>query len=153
MALHLEEARFRFQEELALKNSLYSIAETVLGYALKWSGASAGIFLYAAPGSSQFEKVASIGVSNEEKSNASYCGRNGDHPFAEAVRTQKCIEIASPNEVSLMAYPLIDSGMTSAGFFLTFSPARHMDQATRDVLFWLTHQTETALFNKDGEGV
>jgi hypothetical protein len=149
----LEEARFGFQEELALKNSLYSIAETVLKYAIHWSGASAGVFLYAAPGASQFEKVVELGINKDEMGDASYFERNGNHPIALAIRVQKDLEIKVDEAVSLVAFPLSDSGMTSAGYFISFLPARNIDQDTKNILFWLAHQAEVALFNKDSEGV
>ena len=145
--------RIRFQEELALKNSLHSIGPFVLEHAVKLSGASSGVFLYAAPGAAHFEKVATIGLSKDEDASWSRCNRGSGFPLPEAIRSQKLIEIADGNKITLMAFPLNDSDITTAGFSISFLPGRPLDTETKDFLFSLVRLAESALFNKDGEGI
>ena len=149
----LDQLRFRFQEDLALKNSLYSIGEIVLEYAMKVSGANAGVFLYSAPGIDHFEKVATIGLSTSEAESWTHCVRDSKLALPECIRTQNYAEVTEGNGLALMAFPLRDSDMAGAGFSISFSPQKKVPSETKDFLFWLAELAEHAIFNKDGEGV
>ena len=153
MESHFDLLRFKFQEELALKNSLYSIGELILTYALNSSGASSAVFLYAAPGNPYYEKVGSIGLSPEIENEWSRCSRESLLPLSECIRSQKYIEVTKEGGVALMAFPLNDTDITGAGFSVFFSPEKNLIQEERSFLFWLASLAERAIFNKDGEGV
>jgi hypothetical protein len=153
MENRLDLLRFRFQEELALRNSLYSIAELVLKFALDSSGANSAVFLYAAPGNTIYEKVASIGLGPKDEKDWSHCRRDSDTPLSECIRLQKYLEVKKETGIALMAFPLIDSDIAGAGFSISFSPNKNLDEEAKRFLFWLASLAERAIFNQDGEGV
>jgi hypothetical protein len=149
----LDPIKFLFVEELALKNSFYSIGVTVLEYATKLTSAHAGVFLYSPPGVVNFEKIATVGLSKQDDENWSRCSRNSDLPLPNSIRSQKIIEVGDKDQMTLIAFPLNDSDISSAGFSISFSPGQKITAENKDFLVWLARKAEIALFNKDGEGV
>jgi hypothetical protein len=153
MTENMSQLRFRFQEELALKDSLYPVANFSLNYAVKAVKAQVGVFLYDAPGTPFLEKVASVGLSSKDETEWSSCEKISPLPLARAIRTQKYLEIESDGKTSLMAFPLRDLELACAGFSISFEPSQVLDAETREFLFWLSKLTEQAIFRSDGEGV
>jgi hypothetical protein len=70
-----------------------------------------------------------------------------------SIRSQKIIEVGDKDQMTLIAFPLNDSDISSAGFSISFSPGQKITAENKDFLVWLARKAEIALFNKDGEGV